>query len=102
MTQQAIRRWYLVHKWTSLVSTVFLLMLCVTGLPLIFRAELGVLLGDAPPLPAVAQGQAAPSLDAIVARAKAARPGEVVQSIGFDSDRPIATVYTAPTIDAPL
>ena len=40
MTARALRNWYLVHKWTSLISTVFLLMLCLTGLPLIFHEEI--------------------------------------------------------------
>jgi uncharacterized iron-regulated membrane protein len=39
----AIRRlsaWDWVHRWSSLVCTLFLLLLCVTGLPLIFRHEI--------------------------------------------------------------
>ncbi|MGJ3629235.1 PepSY domain-containing protein [Sphingomonas sp. MMS24-JH45] len=40
MTRRSIRAWYLVHKWTSLVCTMFLLMLCLTGLPLIFHDEI--------------------------------------------------------------
>ena len=40
MTTRALRTWYLVHKWTSLISTVFLLLLCLTGLPLIFHEEI--------------------------------------------------------------
>ena len=40
MTRDATRRWYLVHKWTSIVVTAFLLMLCLTGLPLIFYEEI--------------------------------------------------------------
>ena len=33
---RALRRWSWVHTWSSLVCTLFLLMLCLTGLPLIF------------------------------------------------------------------
>ena len=40
MKAGTIRAWSWVHKWTSLVCTVFLLMLCVTGLPLVFTHEL--------------------------------------------------------------
>lgn len=40
MTAKTLRTWYLVHKWTSLISTIFLLMLCLTGLPLIFHEEI--------------------------------------------------------------
>src|SRR3546814_13794572 len=40
MKRGTVRAWYWVHKWTSLVCTLFLLMLCVTGLPLIFGEEI--------------------------------------------------------------
>lgn len=53
MTVRTFRIWHLIHKWTSLVCTVFLLLLCLTGLPLIFRDELSLWLGEAvePPPP---------------------------------------------------
>lgn len=101
MTQQGIRRWYLIHKWSSLIPTIFLLILCVTGLPLIFRQELAALLGDAASLPPLAAGAQAPRLDEIVSRALAARPGEVMQFLSFDADRPIAFVLTAPSVESP-
>jgi uncharacterized iron-regulated membrane protein len=34
---RSLRFWTVIHTWTSLVSTLFLLMLCITGLPLIFH-----------------------------------------------------------------
>lgn len=37
---KTVRNWYRIHKWTSLLCTAFLLMLCVTGLPLVFRDEI--------------------------------------------------------------
>ena len=40
MQAGTIRAWSWVHKWTSLISTLFLLMLCLTGLPLIFHDEI--------------------------------------------------------------
>jgi len=102
MKRQRIRLWYLVHKWTSLVCTLVLLMLCVTGLPLIFHDELEDMLGHHAPLGEVAPGTRAPSFDAIIAKVAASRPGEVVQYIGFDADRPVATVTTAPRADSPF
>ena len=45
MSPNAVRAWSWVHKWTSLVCTVFLLMLCVTGLPLVFSHEIDDILG---------------------------------------------------------
>ena len=40
--------WSVVHTWTSLISTLFLLLLCLTGLPLIFHHEIDEPLGYAP------------------------------------------------------
>mgnify|MGYP003575785804 FL=1 len=102
MKRQRIRLWYLIHKWTSLVCTIVLLMLCLTGLPLIFHDELEEMLGHNAPLGEVSRGTRAPSLDSIVAKVSAHRPGEVVQYLGFDADRPLATVVTAPRADSPF
>jgi uncharacterized iron-regulated membrane protein len=102
MTRRGIKRWYLVHKWTSLICTAFLLMLCVTGLPLIFEQELDHVLGYETPMAAVAPGTPAPSLDHIIASVRASRPGEVMVMLGFDEDRPIVTLGTAPAVDSPF
>jgi len=50
MKSTTIRRWSLIHTWASLICTVFLLLLALTGLPLIFHHEIDHLLGDAPQL----------------------------------------------------
>ena len=104
LSTSSIRGWYLVHKWTSLVCTVFLLMLCITGLPLIFHDEIDTLTGDA----LVMEGQASSGdgpglqpLDAMLARALEARPGEVPVFMAFDNDSPVLTVTTAPRPDSP-
>ena len=41
-----LRRWRLVHRWTSLICSVNLLILCVTGLILVFHHEIEHLMGD--------------------------------------------------------
>lgn len=46
LTVKTIKTWYLVHKWTSLICTLFLLMLCVTGFFLIFHHEIDHALGN--------------------------------------------------------
>lgn len=94
MTSNGLRNWYLVHKWSSLVCTLFLLTLCVTGLPLIFHEELEDVLGYNAPLPEVPAGTQSPSLDSIIASVLASRPGEVVQSVSFEDDRPVVIVGT--------
>lgn len=40
LTKEGVRRWYVVHKWTSLISTLFVLIACITGLPLVFHHEI--------------------------------------------------------------
>jgi uncharacterized iron-regulated membrane protein len=55
MSPHSLRRWSWIHKWSSLVCTVFMLLLCLTGLPLIYHHEIGHLLGndvEAPAMPA--------------------------------------------------
>jgi uncharacterized iron-regulated membrane protein len=106
LTRAAIRTWFLVHKWSSLVCTAFLLMLCLTGLPLIFHDEIDRLTGEPPEfgMPGVgSSGEAAGllSLDEIMRRALANRPGEVPVFMAFDNDQPSMTVTTAPRPDSP-
>ncbi|MBN8806756.1 MAG: PepSY domain-containing protein [Sphingomonas sp.] len=104
MSQRSIRAWYLTHKWTSLVCTLFLLMLCVTGLPLIFHDEIDAATGHGVSATGQASSGNGPgliSLDAMLARALRDRPGEVPLFMAFDNDRPAMTVTTGPTPDAP-
>ena len=44
MTPKALRKWSWVHKWSSIICTLFMLMLCITGLPLVFQEEIDDLL----------------------------------------------------------
>ena len=60
MKARTLRTWVWVHKWSSLVSMLFLLMLCITGLPLIFHEEIEHWLDPHPPMQAVAPGTVAP------------------------------------------
>jgi len=106
MTRRTIRAWYLVHKWTSLACTVFLLMLCLTGLPLIFHDEIEAAAGDQPVygMPGVGssgQAEGLLPLDAILRAALARRPGEVPVFMAFSNDQPVITVTTAPRPDSP-
>jgi uncharacterized iron-regulated membrane protein len=99
VTSRTIKAWYLVHKWTSLVCTAFMLMLCVTGLPLIFHEEIDALFEDRT-LPAMPPGTPMKTLDQALATALAAFPGERALFMSFDDDRPVVNVTTAPTADA--
>src|SRR3546814_9253434 len=77
--------WSWIHKWSSLVCTVFMLLLCLTGLPLIFHEEIEHLTGvvEAPPMPA---GTPNASLDRIAQAALERRPGEVIRYMFWEQD----------------
>ena len=96
-----IRRWYWVHKWSSLVCTAFLLLLCLTGLPLIFRDEIDAVLNRDVPAAELPEGTPDASLDRIVAVGRQRYPGEYVRSLFWDEDRPhTVTLFLAPAADA--
>ncbi|MFV3129329.1 PepSY-associated TM helix domain-containing protein [Niveispirillum sp. KHB5.9] len=99
MTPRTIRVWFLVHKWSSLICTAFLLMLCITGLPLIFHEEIDHLTDGQKAL--VATDAPNKSLDELMAIALASRPGEVGLFFSFDEDRPVANITTGPRPDVP-
>ncbi len=86
LSSAAIRKWTWVHKWSSLVSTTFMLLLCLTGLPLIFHHEIGHLLGTEVEPPAMAADTPRVSVDTTIARAKEMHPGKVMQFYGPDED----------------
>lgn len=99
MKARTIRAWSWVHKWSSLVSTVFLLMLCVTGLPLVFTHELDEVLLHEPWQPKNPDGPLL-DLDQVLSAALALHPGEVPAFMSFDEDRPVVNV-TSRAPDAP-
>jgi uncharacterized iron-regulated membrane protein len=77
LSPSALRGWAWVHKWTSLICTIFMLLLCITGLPLIFHHEIDHLLGnaiEAPPMPADTPRA---DLDRVFAAAQATHPEKV-------------------------
>nr|WP_313406536.1 PepSY domain-containing protein [Pseudomonas sp.] len=92
MKSTTIRRWSQAHTWTSLICTLFLLMLALTGLPLIFHHELEHLLGEAPELRELPAGTPHLSLQQLVEAAERHRPGEVIQYFGFEDDEPNGVV----------
>jgi uncharacterized iron-regulated membrane protein len=100
MQQKTLRAWLFVHKWTSLISTLFLLMLCVTGLPLVFHHEIDEAFNSEQWAPANPDGPML-NYDQILARALQNRPGEAPIFMSFDIDRPVVNVTTGPTADAP-
>jgi len=89
---RSLRRWQWTHTWSSLVCTLFLLLLCLSGLPLIFHDEIDDWLHP-PPVPADANnvGPKVP-LSAILAKAQARYPGDRFTFLSFPDDEPVVTV----------
>jgi uncharacterized iron-regulated membrane protein len=86
LSAKALRNWAWFHKWTSLICTVFMLLLGLTGLPLIFHHEIGHLLGteiEAPEMPADTPHA---DLDNLFATAQARAAGKVPQFAFLDDD----------------
>ena len=97
-TATTVKTWYLVHKWTSLVCTLFLLVICLTGLPLIFHHEIEHLFDEGKPVAELPEGTPNANLDQIVARAKALYPNEYIDYVFLDDHEPQAYVGFAPEL----
>lgn len=89
---RALRRWQWTHTGSSLVCTAFLLMLCVTGLPLIFHHELEPWLGKTAAPAVMAANAVQLSLDEVVVQARMHRPAEHVHLV-FTEAGQADTVY---------
>jgi len=100
MTPKSLRTWSLVHKWTSLVCTLFLLIICVTGLPLIFHEEIDEWLSADPPYAALPADTPRQSLDRFIELARERYPDDVIRSLIIDDDEPQVVVGLAPALDA--
>ncbi|HEY9066299.1 MAG TPA: PepSY domain-containing protein [Burkholderiaceae bacterium] len=86
MTTASLKAWAWIHKWTSLVCTLFMLLLCLTGLPLIFHHEIGHLLGTEVEAPAMPSGTPRADMDRVLAAAQSLHPGKVPQYITRELD----------------
>jgi uncharacterized iron-regulated membrane protein len=101
MQRRALKAWFLVHKWTSLVCTVFLLLLCLTGLPLIFGHEIAHLSGAEPEVAPAPAGATPMAEDALLQTARAEYPDELPLFFGWYPDEPLVYVNLGPTADTP-
>ena len=101
-TSKHVKTWFLVHKWTSLICTAFLLMLCLTGLPLIFTEEIEALEGKAPLAPALPAGTPAAKLERLAQTARNQFPDKVIRFVYWDEHQPNTTTFTlSDSINAP-
>ncbi|SEK66521.1 PepSY-associated TM helix domain-containing protein [Parapedobacter koreensis] len=103
MKARTIKLWFEIHKWTSLVCTLFLLMLCVTGLPLVFYEEIDHLMHDE--IEAAPSAEAARlSKDVVLQAAMEQLPGKVAKYIFWDEDHHPGQMFVtlADSAEAPI
>lgn len=94
-----VRAWTFAHKWSSLVCTAFLFVICLTGLPLLFSDEIRSWLTPhvyeaLPPNTPMA------NLDDIATTGQHMYPGQIVTSIFVDDDEPQIYLWMAPSWEA--
>ncbi|MCA0241161.1 MAG: PepSY domain-containing protein [Proteobacteria bacterium] len=89
---RSLRAWSWLHTWSSLVCTLFILLQCLTGLPLIFHDEIERLSGDAVAAPALRNGgapmisgaDATATADAVLRAARERHPELMLQHAAVD------------------
>lgn len=95
-----IKRWFWIHRWTSLICTVFLLMLCITGLPLIFQEEIDQWLSTDPPYAVMPKNTPMANLDGMVSVAKHKYPKDVISYVFVDDEEPQVEISMLPNYAA--
>ncbi|MGW8393292.1 PepSY-associated TM helix domain-containing protein [Pseudoduganella sp. HUAS MS19] len=88
MSPQTTRRWAWIHKWSSLVCTIFMLLLCLTGLPLIYHHEISHAMGYETEAPEMAADTPKANIDEVIAVAKALYPGKIMMYMSQEADEP--------------
>ncbi len=88
MSPVSLRRWGWIHKWSSLICTIFMLLLCLTGLPLIYHHEIGHLLGTEVEPPVLSSPMPQGNVDAVIASAKELYPTKTPMFISQEADVP--------------
>lgn len=86
-----IHYWYMIHRWTSLVCAGFALLLCLTGLPLIFKAEIEASNASNQPLENVVDTPFV-SLDRLTKASLTLYPGQNMAYISLDEEDQLAYV----------
>lgn len=93
------RNWYRLHRWSSLVCTLFLLLACLSGLPLIFSDEIKAWLDGESQYPVTAAATGPLDLDAIVSESQRRYPARHVSSIAIDDEAPQVIVALVSSAD---
>ena len=86
MKPGTLRVWSWLHKWSSIVSTLFLFVLCLTGLPLIFHHQIGAWLGEEVVSPTLRADAPRATLDQVMAAARSRFPSKVGMYVSQEPD----------------
>ena len=86
MSVRSMKVWSWLHTWTSLICTLFMLLLCLTGLPLIFHHEIGHLVGTEIEAPEMPENAPHISLDKVMQIGEARHPGQGGMFISREPD----------------
>ncbi|MDP3608813.1 MAG: PepSY domain-containing protein [Methylophilus sp.] len=89
MKIHSLKTWAWVHKWSSLVCTVFMLLLCLTGLPLIFSHEIHDFTGQHIKTPNIVHDGPMASMDMLLSKAQSQHPVLVPLYMYQDEDEPL-------------
>ena len=100
MNAKTVRRWRYIHTYSSLICTAFLLLLCVTGLPLIFSEEIRYAVHVEDKHPRGSPISMPLDLDAMIERGKQHYPGSIALSVHLDRDDARTTILFAPSFEA--
>ncbi|WP_087094036.1 PepSY-associated TM helix domain-containing protein [Elizabethkingia anophelis] len=93
MKLKTAKRWFKWHKWTSLICTLFLLLLCITGLPLIFHEEIDEYITEHKDA-VIPPGTQKINLDKLAKIAEAKYPGEHARYAFWDqNDHPNQVLF---------
>lgn len=85
MLLKRLKFWIWLHKWSSLIAMLVMLVVFVSGLPLVFKAEIEYWMGYGS---AERQDLDELALDTLVAAAEQRRQDKVVQFIVWDDNKP--------------
>ncbi len=99
LSARTVRVWYRTHKWASLICTAFLLVSCITGLPLIFGDEIDHLTDHHVAAASVPEATPVARLDDMVFASQQRYPTLKVLSVSWDEDEPRVLVNVAPNFD---
>lgn len=97
ISRNTMKLWHATHKWSSLICTIFLLMLCITGLPLIFHAEIDEL--SLPEFIEVPSEKKA-SLAVIEQLARAEKPDWPLIFLFWDDSNPMISAVLGKSVSA--